>query len=42
MNGTFGNLQIKAGAVGTPELANGAVTAQKLNDMGATNGQVLK
>ncbi|MBK8195036.1 MAG: tail fiber domain-containing protein [Lewinellaceae bacterium] len=42
VSGTFSNLQIKAGVVGTPELANGAVTAAKLDDMNASNGQVLK
>jgi hypothetical protein len=42
VSGTFSNLQIKADAVGTPEIANGAVTAAKLNAMGATNGQILK
>lgn len=42
VTGTFSNLQIKAGAVGTPEIADGSVTAAKLNNMSATNGQVLK
>ena len=42
VNGPFSNLQIKSNAVGTPEIANGAVTASKLDNMGATNGQVLK
>ncbi|MCC6410659.1 MAG: tail fiber domain-containing protein [Saprospiraceae bacterium] len=42
VTGTFSNLQIKPNAVGTGELANGSVTAAKLNNMSATNGQVLK
>lgn len=42
VTGLFANLQIAGSAVGTPELANGAVTAAKLDDMGANNGQVLK
>lgn len=40
--GPFSNLQIQSGTVGTPELSNGAVTASKLNNMGAANGDVLK
>lgn len=52
VNGPFNNLQINAGAVGQNELANnsvstakiisGAVTAAKLDNMGASNGQILK
>jgi dihydroxyacetone kinase DhaKLM complex PTS-EIIA-like component DhaM len=52
VSGTFSNLQIKADVVTTTELANnavetanvanGAITAAKLDDMGAANGQVLK
>ncbi len=42
VSGTFSNLQIKTDAVGTPEIANAAITAAKLSAMGATNGQVLK
>lgn len=42
VTGVFNNLQIEAGAVGSPELANGSVTAAKLNSMSATNGQVIK
>jgi hypothetical protein len=42
LSGVFSDLQIKSGAVNTAELANGAVTATKLNTMGAANGQVLK
>lgn len=50
--GPFNNLQIKAGVVGNQEMAanaigtaniiNGAVTAAKLNNMNALNGQVLQ
>jgi len=42
VSGPFSDLQIKAAAVGTQELANSAVTAAKLNTMGAASGQVLK
>jgi hypothetical protein len=42
VSGVFADLQIRAGAVSTPELANNAITAAKLNDMGATAGQILK
>ncbi len=42
VTGLFANLQIAGSAVGTSELANGAVTASKLNNMGATFNQVLK
>jgi len=52
LNGTFSNLQINAAAVASNELANnavitakiadGAITAPKLNSMGAVSGQVLK
>ncbi|MCS7035195.1 MAG: tail fiber domain-containing protein, partial [Saprospiraceae bacterium] len=42
VSGPFSNLQIVAGAVGTPELANGAVTGAKINPMSANNGDVLK
>lgn len=40
--GTYNTLNLKAGVVGTSELANEAVTAAKLDDMGAVNGKVLK
>lgn len=40
--GLYNDLQLKANAVGTTELANQAVTAAKMDDMGASNGQVLK
>lgn len=42
VSGLFSNLQLKPNVVGAPEIANGAVTAPKLDNMGATNGQVLK
>jgi hypothetical protein len=52
ITGTFDDLQLKANvvtntelasnAVGTANLINGAVTAAKINNMGAANGQVLK
>lgn len=42
VSGNFNNLQIKANAVGTNELNNGAVTAAKLSSMSASTGQVLK
>ncbi len=42
ISGAFSNLQIKSGVVTSTELANQAVTAAKLDDMGASNGQVLK
>jgi hypothetical protein len=42
VTGIFTNLQLKAGVVNTVELANNAVTASKLDDMGAATGQVLK
>lgn len=40
--GTYNTLNLKAGVVGTSELANEAVTAAKLDDMGAVSGKVLK
>ncbi|MFN0176795.1 MAG: tail fiber domain-containing protein [Saprospiraceae bacterium] len=42
VSGPFNNLQIKANVVTSNELNNGAVTAPKLANMGAANGQVLK
>ncbi|MCC7245835.1 MAG: tail fiber domain-containing protein [Saprospiraceae bacterium] len=52
VSGVFSNLQIKPDVITTSELANnaveslnianGAVSAAKLDDMGATTGQVLK
>ena len=42
ISGVFSNLQIKSGVVTSAELANQAVTAVKLDDMGAASGQVLK
>ncbi len=52
LTGTFSNLQLKAGVVGSIELAdnavetskiqNGAVTGEKIAQMAATPGQVLK
>ncbi|MEO6760126.1 MAG: hypothetical protein ABIO24_11785, partial [Saprospiraceae bacterium] len=42
VTGPFSSLQLKAGVVGTPELANKAVTGAKIDDMSAASGQVLK
>ncbi|MGB3079003.1 MAG: hypothetical protein WBB31_08020 [Saprospiraceae bacterium] len=42
LNGTFNNLQINTGAVGSPEIADGSIQSGDLNSMGATNGKVLK
>lgn len=42
VSGPFSNLQIKANAITTAELANNAVTGAKIAQQGATNGQVLK
>ena len=42
ITGPFNNLQIAPGAVGTTELADTSVTADKLNDMGALANQYLK
>ncbi len=52
VTGLFNNLQLKAGivvnadmapnSIGTNNLINGAVTAAKLNNMGAANGQILQ
>ncbi len=52
LTGTFNDLQLKAGVVGSIELAsnavqtskiqNGAVTGEKIAQMAATSGQVLK
>jgi Chaperone of endosialidase len=41
VSGVFSNLQIKPNVVNTTEIANGAITAPKLDQMGASNGQVL-
>jgi len=42
INGVFSNLQITSNAVSTNEIAAGAITATKINSMGASNGQILK
>ncbi len=42
VNGTFSNLQINSGAVGSTEIADGSVAAVDLNQMGASNGQVIQ
>ncbi|MBK8424552.1 MAG: tail fiber domain-containing protein [Lewinellaceae bacterium] len=41
VTGPFNNLQIAASAVGTTEIANGAVTGTKIAQSGAATGQVL-
>ncbi|MBK8923670.1 MAG: hypothetical protein IPM81_19630 [Saprospirales bacterium] len=42
LSGTFNNLQLNASAVGTGELADGAVSGAKIAQQGAAGGQVLK
>jgi hypothetical protein len=42
VSGLYNNLQLKPDVVTSVELSNGAVTAPKLSNMGAANGQVLK
>jgi hypothetical protein len=42
ITGPLSNAQIVANAVGTPEIANGAVTGTKIAQNGATIGQVLE
>jgi hypothetical protein len=42
VSGPFSNLQIKPNAVGSLEISDGSINSNKLDDMGATNGQVLK
>jgi hypothetical protein len=42
VSGPYNNLQLKANVVTSNELNNAAVTAPKLAQMGAANGQVLK
>lgn len=42
ISGTYDNLQIKTGAVGSTEIADQSVTGQDLHPMGAANGDVLK
>lgn len=42
VTGPFSNLQIAANAVTATEIANATITGQKLNAMGATDGQVMK
>lgn len=42
LTGPYNNLQLKANVVTSNELNNGAVTAPKMAQMGAANGQVLK
>ncbi len=41
-NGIVVNADMAANSIGTTNLINGAVTAVKLNNMGAANGQVLQ
>ncbi len=42
VSGPYNNIQLKSNVVTSNELNNGAVTAPKLANMGAANGQVLK
>ncbi len=42
ISGTFSTLTIKPGRVGTTQLSNNSITAEKFTSMGATNGQILK
>jgi hypothetical protein len=42
ISGTVSNAQVVANAIGTAEIANGAVTLVKISTSGATSGQVLK
>lgn len=42
VQGPFSDLQIKNNAVGTAEIANGAVNGSKIAPLGAASGQVLK
>ena len=42
VSGTFSNLQINQGAIGSAEIANNSIQAVDLDDMNASNGQVLK
>ena len=42
VTGLYNNLQLKPDVVTSTELSNGAVTAPKLSNMGAVNGQILK
>ena len=42
VSGPYNNLQLKSNVVTSNELNNGAVTAPKIANMGAANGQVLK
>ncbi len=42
ISGTFSTLTIKPGRVGTTQLSNNSITAEKFTSMGASNGQVLK
>ena len=42
VTGVYNNLQLGAGVVGDSELANASITAAKIAQNGASNGQVLK
>ena len=42
VQGAFSNLQIRPSVVGSAEIADGAVSSQKIDQMGAAAGQVLK
>ncbi len=41
VSGIFSNVQINPNAVGTPEIANSAVTLPKISSAGANDGQVI-
>ena len=42
VSGTYDNLQIASGVIGSTEIADGSIAAADLSQMGASNGQVMK